>query len=315
MRKYLHIISILIFCLATPVFAQYDYGFKFNKAGSSGMQFLKIAAGAREAGMGEAMTAVTNDANAVFWNPSGIAKVDKIQVSFNHNRWLVGSEHSTLAIAVPVRRMVVGLGLTSFGIDDFEETTVTEPDGTGRMVSAGDLLVGLTVSRRFTERLVIGGQIKYAYETLDNDSYGNILMDIGTQYDTGFRNLRLGFSLQHFGPDMSVLDQKFRTPLLFRLGAADEIIDLDQLKLTASAELVHPTDNIEWVNTGLEMVLIDTFVLRAGYRFYVDQMNVSAGFGLITPDTNFGKLYLDYAYAPTGTVFAPVHRFSVRFSL
>src|SRR5690606_35103861 len=132
----------------------------------------------------------------------------------------------------------------------------------------------------------------------------NVLMDVGTQYDTGFRNLRLGFSLQHFGPDMKVAEQTFRTPLLFRLGAADEIIDRDQLKLTASAELVHPTDNVEWVNTGLELTLVNSVTLRGGYRINADQMNASAGVGLLTPDTAFGRLKIDYAWAPTGTIFA-----------
>lgn len=315
MKKSILYSILLILMTSGAAFAQYDYGFKFSKAGSAGFQFLKIGTGAREAGMGEAMTAVTDDVSAIYWNPSGLAKVDRLQVGVHHNEWLVGSTHSSVAIALPVRRMVIGVSLLSFGIDSFEETTVTEPDGTGRMVKAGDVMAGLTISRRFTERLVIGGQVKYVHETLDTYSHGNVLMDVGAQYDTGFRNLRLGFSLQHFGPDMKVAEQTFRTPLLFRLGAADEIIDRDQLKLTASAELVHPTDNVEWVNTGLELTLVNAVTLRGGYRFNADQMNASAGVGLLTPDTAFGRLKIDYAWAPTGTIFANVHRFSLRFNL
>jgi hypothetical protein len=315
MKKRILYLFTLLMLTAGPAVAQYDWGFTFSKAGSAGYQFLKIGTGAREVGMGEAMTAVTDDVGAIHWNPAGLAKVDRLQVGVHHNEWLVGSTHSSVALALPVRRIVVGVSLLSFGIESFEETTVTEPDGTGRMVKAGDVMAGLTISRRFTERLVIGGQIKYVHETLDTYSHGNVLMDIGTQYDTGFRNLRLGFSLQHFGPDMKVAEQTFRTPLLFRLGAADEVIDIDNVKLTASAELVHPTDNVEWVNTGLELTLVNSFVVRGGYRFKADQMNATVGFGLITPDTAFGRLKLDYAWAPTGTVFANVHRFSLRFNL
>ncbi len=313
-KRILHILSFLIL-VTTPALAQYDFGFKFSKAGSAGFQFLKIGTGAREIGMGEAMTAVTDDVNALYWNPAGLAKVDRLQIGAHHNEWLVGSTHSSVALALPIRRMVLGVSLLSFGVDSFEETTVTEPDGTGRMVDAGNVMAGLAISRRFTERLVIGGQLKYVHETLDTYSHGNVLMDIGTQYDTGFRNLRLGFSLQHFGPDMKVAEQTFRTPLLFRLGAADEMVDNDNLRLTLSAELVHPTDNVEWVNTGVELTLINVLTIRGGYRFYADQMNASAGFGLLTPDTALGRLKLDYAWAPTGTVFANVHRFSVRFNL
>jgi len=315
MNKRLPYITILMLLMASPALAQYDYGFKFSKSGSAGFQFLKIGTGAREVAMGEAVTAVTDDVSSIYWNPAGLAKVDRLQVGVHHNEWLVGSTHSSVAIALPVKRYVIGVSLLSFGIDSFEETTVTEPDGTGRMVKAGDVMAGLTISRRFTERLVIGGQLKYVHETLDTYSHGNVLMDIGTQYDTGFRNLRLGFSLQHFGPDMRVAEQRFRTPLLFRIGAADDIIDTENMRLTVSGELVHPTDNVEWVNTGMELTLIKTFTIRGGYRFYTDQMNISAGFGLLTPDTALGRLKLDYAWAPAGNVFANVHRFSVRFNL
>lgn len=315
MRRSILLLLFLVGAWVPTATAQYDYGFNFRKAGSSGLQFLKIGVGAREAALGEAMTAVTNDVNAAFWNPSGLAFVDGLEVSASHMNWLAGSQHSAASAAIPVRRLVVGVSLISFGIDDFEETTVNEPDGTGRMVSAGDMLVGLSVARRFTERLVIGGQLKYAHEKLDTQSHGNILMDIGTQYDTGFRNLRLGFSLQHFGPDMKVAEVSFRTPLLFRLGAADEIIDTEQVRLTAAAELVHPTDNVEWVNTGLELTLFKSLMIRGGYRFNADQMNLSGGFGLMTPNTPLGRLNIDYAYVPTGTIFADVHRFTVRFGL
>jgi hypothetical protein len=315
MKKHILYFTTLVMLATTPALAQFDYGFKFSKAGSAGFQFLKIGTGAREVAMGEAMAAVTDDVSAIHWNPAGLAKIDRLQVGVHHNEWLVGSTHSSVSIAVPVKRMVFGVSLLSFGIDAFEETTVTEPDGTGRMVKAGDVMAGLAISRRFTERLVIGGQLKYVHETLDTYSHGNMLMDIGTQYDTGFRNLRLGFSLQHFGPDMKVAEQAFRTPLLFRLGAADEIVDTENLRLTVSGELVHPTDNVEWVNTGLELTLVNTLSIRGGYRFNTDQMNVSAGFGLLTPDTVFGRLKLDYAWAPAGNVFSNVHRFSVRFNL
>ena len=64
-----------------------------------------------------------------------------------------------------------------------------------------------------------GGQIKYVREKLDDESFDNFLFDIGTIYHTGWRDLRLGFALQHFGPDMKFINKTFRTPLLFRVGA------------------------------------------------------------------------------------------------
>ncbi|MEL6824560.1 MAG: hypothetical protein AAFP70_22600, partial [Calditrichota bacterium] len=45
--------------------------FADGNEGSTGLSFLKNGADARAAGMGEAFTAVTSDANATYWNPAG----------------------------------------------------------------------------------------------------------------------------------------------------------------------------------------------------------------------------------------------------
>jgi hypothetical protein len=72
-------------------------------------------------------------------------------------------------------------------------------------------------------------QVKYIQEKLDDYKLTNILFDVGTIYYTGFRQLTLGFSLQHFGPDMNLVNQDFRTPLLFRVSASDEVFSTDNL--------------------------------------------------------------------------------------
>jgi hypothetical protein len=322
-KSYFHITLIGIcavlfagaFLAPMPAYAQFDYGFEFSKAGSSGLQFLKIPAGAREAALGEAGTAISNDINAIFWNPSGLAFLEKPQFMVSHNQWLVNSTHNAAAVAFPLRGIVVGLSVISLSVPSFEETTVFEPDGTGRMVDAGDVVFGLAVARRFTRQLVIGGQVKYAHETLDDYNHGNFLFDIGAGYDTGFRDLRLGFSLQHFGPDMQIADQTFRTPLIFRIGASDMLYSSQNFGILASAELVHPTDNVEWVNTGIELSLLSALKLRGGYRFNSDISDFTGGFGLVAGHSSIGTIRIDYAYIPSVTVFKSVHQFSVSFSL
>lgn len=295
------------------LFGQYDYGFNFSKAGSSGLQFLKIGVGARESAMGEAVTADVKDVNAVFWNPAGLAYVNNYQAAFTHNNWLVSSRQIAAAAAVPMGSFSIGISAISFSTDPFEETTVTNPEGTGRMVSAGDLLFGVAIARRFTDRLSIGGQVKYVYEKLDDYSLSNVLFDIGAMYTTGFRNLRLGFSLQHFGPDMKLVNQEFRTPLLFRVNATDEIIDLGNTSWTAAFELVHTTDNIEVVNLGTELKLYDYIFLRAGYRLNTDERKFSAGFGIVTPQLSGIDLKLDYSYVRSELIFEDIHRISIGF--
>lgn len=312
MKKIFLLFTVIL--LLIPVkegLAQLDYGFDFSKAGTSGLQFLKIGVGARETAMGGAVASLVNDANGVFWNPSGIAYTENYQVSFSHNTWLAGSKHNAAVFAFPFSSFVFALSAASLQINEFEETTAIAPDGTGRMVSAGDYVFGLAVARRFTDRLSIGLQVKYVQEKLDDYSIENVLFDVGAIYSTGFRNLTLGFALQHFGPDMRLLNQDFRTPLLFRLNASDDIRFSDDMVLTASAELVHPTDNVEWVNFGAELQLLKLIALRGGHRLNVDEGKWSFGVGLNPPAIAGFSTRFDYAFVLSEKVFDNVHRFSI----
>ncbi len=295
--------------------AQLDYGFDFSKSGTAGLQFLKIGVGAKETAMGEAVTSLVNDANSVFWNASGIAYVEKYQLAFSYNSWLANSKHSSAVFAFPYASFVFAVSAASLQIKEFEETTALMPDGTGRMVSAGDYVFGLAAARRFTDRLSIGLQVKYVYEKLDDYNIGNVLFDVGAIYSTGFRDLTLGFSLQHFGPDMRLLNQDYRTPLLFRISASDKIKFNDDLVLTAAAELVHPTDNNEKVNLGLELQILDYISLRGGHRINVDEGKWSMGVGLTPPLFGGVSTRLDYAFILSEKVFNDIHRFSVMIGL
>jgi len=290
--------------------AQIDYGFDFTKAGSAGFQSLKIGVGAREAALGEAAAALTNDANAIFWNVGALPIAEGPQVAFTHNQWLAESSLDAVAAITHLGSYTLGVSVLHFGIQPFEETTVTAPDGTGRMVDAGDFVVGVAAAKRFTDKLTIGLQFKYLYEDLDQDSYSNLLIDVGTLYYTGFRNLRLAFTLQHFGPNVEGLRDDFRMPLLFRVSAADELVQSDALTLSSAVELVHPTDNNEWVNFGLEALLLDTIALRGGYRQNVDEGEFSVGAGFRPAYAGF-RLAADWAYADFGDVFGGMHRFTV----
>ena len=311
MKNYLVKLLIVLFGISNIIYAQLDLGFDFTKAGSAGLQFLKIGVGSREVAMGGAVTGHVNDANAMYWNVAGIAGTEKMQASFSYNNWLVDSKFMASAATMPVGGFVVGINVISFATNEYEETTVINPDGTGRMVLAGDFLVGVGIARKFTDKLSIGGQIKYVHEKLDDYSISNVLFDIGTLYYTGWRNLRLAFSLQHFGPDMKLVDQSFRTPLLFRLSATDELFDFKSAKMTLAAELVHPTDNYEWVSLGTEINLLDYFFIRSGYRFNVDEGKLSLGVGVISPSVSGVQTKFDYAFVKSEKVFDDIHRFTV----
>ena len=308
--------GILLFGLAVQLsWAQLDYGFKFSKVGSAGFQFLKIDVGARESALGGAMTSITRDANSVFWNPAGIAQVRAPQCLVSGNNWLVESQLVATSLAYPFGSNVIAVSVLGFRIAEYEETTVLQSQGTGKMISAGDIQVGVALARRFTDRLSIGGQWKYAQESLDNYSFDNFMIDIGTIYRTGFRDLIMGFTFQHFGPDMQVADQKFRTPLLFRLGFSDIIFKTESQSILLSVDMVHPTDNIEFLNLGLEYSLAEILFLRYGYRHLRDVGDHAFGIGIRLPAVGAMMTHFDYSYMTYGDIFGNIHRLTIGISL
>jgi len=314
-KSYIIIVVIILMISGSENLAQLDYGFDFSKSGTAGLQFLKIGIGAKETAMGEAVASLVNNANSVFWNPSGIAFIENYEVSLSHNSWLASSKHNSAVFAFPLMSFVFAVSAATLQIKEFEETTALMPDGTGRMVSAGDYVFGLAAARRFTDRLSIGLQVKYVHEKLDDYSINNILFDVGAVYATGFRDLTLGFSLQHFGPDMRLLNQDFRTPLLFRLSASDKLMINEDFVLTGAAELVHPTDNNEWVNIGVELQLLKYVALRGGHRINVDEGKWSFGLGLTPPIFGGISTRFDYAFVLSENIFDNVQRFSVMIGL
>jgi len=314
MKRLFLLISITAI-LISNIQAQFDYGFDFTKSGSAGLQFLKIGVGAREAAMGEAFTSLSEGVNSVFWNVAGIGFITRPAATFSHSNWLVESSHDACAVAIPIRSIVVGISAVSFRIQDFEETTVTDPNGNGNMISAGDYLVALAIARRFTDKLTIGLQFKYAEEVLDNYNYGNVLFDVGTIYRTGFRDLKLAFALQHFGPDKVLADQQFRMPLLFRVGASDNVFNNNTHRLTVTGELLHPTDANEYICVGLEYEFLKMLAMRGGYRANDSEHYLTTGFGLRLPSVGRFGTSVDYAYVSYGKIFGATHRFTLGISI
>lgn len=302
--------TLLLILISSSAWAQFDYGFDFSKSGTAGLQFLKIGVGARHTGMGEATSSITDDASSLFWNPAGITHMQQQGFFAAYSTWLVESKHAALAYVMPFEGFHVGLSVVSLQIEPFEERTVAQSNGTGRMVEAGDMMIGLTFAKAFTEKLSIGGTVKFVQEKLDDETFNNVLVDVGTFYFTGWRDLRLAFTLQHFGPDKAFITEKFKMPLLFRVGIADYIYKSDTFSALLAADLVHPTDNVEWVNLGVETVFFNQFFVRSGYRFNRDVGDISFGFGVKTPHIFGVASQIDYGYSAFGDVFGDVHRFS-----
>jgi len=303
-----------------------------ERVGQSGWQFLKINGDARQAGMAGSYSALAHgNANAIFGNPASLTDVRSYDLQFNSNQWIADISHSSLAMAYSYKSWgSFGLSIVSLDYGEIAETVNASVDGgvpsaviTGRYFTASDFAAGLSYARNVTDKLSIGGNLRWIKQKIDELSVDNWSFDIGTLYYTGYRSLRLAMVARNFGPDANLVgwSEKYqseafdiRMPIDFRLGLAMDFFESasDPHFLTVTFEGDHPNDGTEKVHLGFDYTYRDLFSLRGGYRMNYDTQGLTLGAGFRYPVLNH-QLSLDYAYLDFGVLNA-AHIISIGFS-
>jgi hypothetical protein len=219
------------------------------------MQFLKVMPCARATALGEAYTVWATGAEAMFWNPAGLARVDNMEFSTTYVNWLFDARQGAFSYALEIPRFgAIGIQIQYIDFGEFEETTnerpyINNPDSpgiTGRTFRPFSYLVGLSYARYLTDRFSLGLSVKYAHESLFNGqrvtaqvrqgvfeevkTWANgLLFDFGIRYNTGFRSVYIGSAVQNFGGDVKYAKESNPVPLLFRFGIGANLIGSEGL--------------------------------------------------------------------------------------
>jgi hypothetical protein len=273
---------------------------------------LKLYANARAAGMGDAYSAVGNDLSAVFYNAAGITQVERYAVTASYLKWIVGSQLGSFALGAKTNMATFGVNFTYFTTDQFEETTSAQPSGTGRMVTVGDMAAGLTIAKQVTDKLSVGGNLRWVKEDLDLQSYSSIDLDFGTLFYTGYRSTRLGMSLRNLGGDKDVIGQKARFPMVFNLSGAAEVYGNlgDPVSVTVAIEQMFFTDSINRYHFGVETWIENMVALRGGYKTSYDSESWTLGVGL-KQQLGDQTVTADFAYSKADALNENPFRFSL----
>ena len=285
-------ISAIWLILLTFVTGQIDNDQQIIKAGTTAVPFLKIGVDARASGMGNAFTAVGGDISSMYWNPGGMADVQGIQFVFVNNNWLYDITINYLAFAMNLRNNgVFGGSIINLGSPEQLVRTVEEPEGTGEYFNVMDMAITFSYARRLTDKFSIGGNIKYIQQTIWHSSARAFAVDFGSLFITPYKDIWIGASLTNWGNSMqmdgrdlrfsndpdpnnegnvefinaSYETDKYPLPLMFRVGIAGELIKTQQMRVSFALDAMHPNDNLEAVNAGVEYAFAETFFLRAGY--------------------------------------------------
>lgn len=287
---------------------------EFAKVGTIGGQFLKIGVGARAVAMGSAFVSVADDATAVYWNPAGVARIQKGVVSVNHTAWLADISFTQAAYLFHTRLMpgTFALSARSLYMDAQPVLTVNRPDGEGRSFDAGDLAFGLTYARSLTDKFSAGISANYLQSTLATYSASAMVFDFGTLYNTGYRSLRIGMAIQNIGSDMKFIEEEIKMPTVFRVGMSMNLYESASHLLLMAGDFSHPPDNNERASWGSEYGFKEFLFLRGGYHFNYDLEKMTAGVGFKVAASLNAEARIDYAYTDMDAM-PGVHRISADF--
>lgn len=302
-----------------------------TKVGTTVAPFLKIGAGARAVGMGGAYTGVANDIYSTYYNPAGIARSGgNGEVAFNHANWLADITYDYAAASLNLTDLgTIFVTFTSLGVPEDKVRTFEFPEGDGRVWDAKSLALGIGFARQLTDRFSIGFHFKYLQESIWNTSADGFAIDVGTFYVTPFNDLIIGASISNFGSKMQLDGRdiqfnydpdgnsdtgpnnipakyemgRYDLPLTFRLGLAMDVVKMNSFRVTTAVDAVHPNDNTEYLNSGIELCYDEMLSLRVGYKslFLRDsEQGLTFGGGINYEFANSFTVMINYGWADYG---------------
>ncbi len=271
-------------------------------ASTTGLDFLKIGVGARPLAMGEAYVALADDISAIYWNPAGLVQIERPELGFTYNRWFEDIGYHFFGYSHPINDSVLALSIYYLGGGDIEGSD----DGgilTGD-VSAYDLALAFSYSRKLIKGLSGGLSFKFINEKLDDEVANALALDLGALYKTGVDNLDVGFNIQNIGTRIKFIRESASLPLNFRFGLAYKLFPTNPLTLTLDFNKLN-NESI-YLGLGAESWITDYLAVRIGGKFDPDiKDRVRFGLGLKRKN-----LRLDYAYTPH-KILGDTHQFSI----
>lgn len=322
------VLTALATCLVLPAQAQ-------RKVGTTAATFLTLGTGARGVALGDAYMASARGADALFWNPAGMAiPVDDTpmgSIFFTNYDWVVDIGYNAVGFSLPVAsNRMLGVSFAKVDYGRMDVTTLDEPDGTGERFGASDMVFGLSYAQPLTNQFYFGGTAKYVSQKIWDMSANTVAIDIGFVLITRYVNgIRLAATMQNFGGKMQMdgvnteifvdpfnetdgnnesipvrykLDE-WSLPISFKFGIAVPVVKTKFVQWELMAESHQTNDQYLNADVGSELRFMfngTNLNFRAGYRdLPLNDIDTHAvfGAGLDTPIRGL-RFGFDAAYIP-----------------
>ncbi|MCK5242273.1 PorV/PorQ family protein [bacterium] len=277
----------------------------------SGGELLREPAGARQAGMGEAHTAISGNLDGLYYNAASVADIKALQFSSMYALNAFENKNISVALGVPVLWWGKGglaIGLTSLLGAEME---INYLDGSQEMVtSQQDIALTIGYGHQLTTGMLIGASIK-AFHSQLMEEYDALALgaDIGLIYKLqDLPGLSAGVALQNIGTEIKYLDQGDPMPTILRAGLAYAKAVGQDHYLVAGLDALFSNDKDPQQHVGIEYAWQDMLFLRTGYKLGYDIDSLTAGAGL-----KIEGLQIDYAFT-SRSIAESIHRFSIGYT-
>jgi len=258
--------ALLLIPTAPEASGQTIGGTDQQKLAQTSMKFLAASVDPRAAALGNAVTTLEMGATSMFYNPAGMAGTS----GFGH---FAASNMNWIAVDYGDIQGTI----RADNERGFEETGTVAPSS---------FSVGLGYANALTDRISIGGTVKFAQQDLgdsvvdgsgatESNTYSTPAFDFGVRYQSSFRSVTFAMNARNFAPAVDYEQNTFELPLLLSVGLSADVLELtnpgsdllENHSLLITTEGMTPRDLEEQGRFGGEYTFMDIFSVRGGYAF------------------------------------------------
>ncbi len=199
--------------------------------GGAAVVFLMIEPDSRGAGMGNAGVAIADNANAIFWNPAGLADQRGTEAAITHSTWLPEFKAGLFYEYLVGKYHIDGWGTVGGHVTYLHLGEHEYRDAQNNLLGtfkSYDLAVGLSYGFKMGNNLSLGTGLRLIYSSLANVAVGlqqtnpgvSVGVDLGALYKTRpfylgstSATYGLGFNLANMGPQIQYSDSEQSDPI------------------------------------------------------------------------------------------------------